>query len=645
MVQIFAWLISCATALKHSERRAFLCRQSFDAEHSSGYNYGQFSAPGDECKVKLDEVGRFLIITSNGMPDHDHNTRNLRPQRIEISIPKHPTLLSEPECAGLGIVGIAVNGVPIYNSLTNDCCDSSLKNLHKIDECNGFADRNGVYRYQIYPTCLSNCEFGRPSGLVGVALDGFPIYGPVDDDGAQLRSADLDECHGKWHGSEYRYHITADYPYFISCFRGRVPSQNKESLTSQRLRSAGSYRGRRSYSWSESARMPSFSSYEKQKPIKMGDCKVCRTVTSCDNRTKSKTWSLIPHRGFNLKSSISDRFQRPVTTKPVVTTTSTTTRMEIKQVRQRPSTRTIKHDNHWPKMQVQNQRSLFSLYNPAPRAAAPSPTSTTHAPTTTTTAPKYRQFYAHNRGSFSAQRKQPLYRPLTQPTDAPFSYLYRRPTVATTTPKTFVQTPARFNSFYSNLQRLKTVSNSRANALPADFNLATELEKMRTDRIQLKMGKTSSNPALNLSPEELRQMLEDTHVTKVGKKVDPLVTLLEDENVPDNLKQDAQRYLKKSGGFGRKRRSYYNSYQPFYQPDDNIFDLLSQIRAARGDETTPNEAGFLINQQGAILLKCAPQRYKTAIPDSVDRLDPEMLAQILQERRGPMPVKRSRFGR
>ena len=63
-----------------------------------------------------------------------------------------------------------------------------IKNLHKIDECNGFADRNGVYRYQIYPTCLSNCEFGRPSGLVGVALDGFPIYGPVDDDGAQLRS-------------------------------------------------------------------------------------------------------------------------------------------------------------------------------------------------------------------------------------------------------------------------------------------------------------------------------------------------------------------------------------------------------------------------------------------------------------------------
>ena len=112
------------------------------------------------------------------------------------------------------------------------------------------------------------------------------------------------------------------------------------------------------------------------------------------------------------------------------------------------------------------------------------------------------------------------------------------------------------------------------------------------------------------------------------------------------MKKDAEKYLKKSGTYGRKRRSYYsNNYQPYYQPDDNIFDLLSQIRASRGDGVTPNEAGFLIKQNGALLLKCAPQRYRTAIPDSVDRLNPDLLAQILQERRGPMPVKRSRFGR
>ena len=81
-----------------------------------------------------------------------------------------------------------------------------------------------------------------------------------------ILSADLDECHGKWHGSEYRYHVTADFPYFISCFRGRVPSQNKESLRSNRIR------GRRSpsFSWRESARLPSFSAATTRKGIKMG---------------------------------------------------------------------------------------------------------------------------------------------------------------------------------------------------------------------------------------------------------------------------------------------------------------------------------------------------------------------------------------
>ena len=33
----------------------------------------------------------------------------------------------EPECAGNGIVGIAKNGVPIYNSVGADCCDLALK--------------------------------------------------------------------------------------------------------------------------------------------------------------------------------------------------------------------------------------------------------------------------------------------------------------------------------------------------------------------------------------------------------------------------------------------------------------------------------------------------------------------------------------
>ena len=41
-------------------------------------------------------------------------------------------LFKEPECAGNGIVGIAKNGVPIYNSVGGDCCDLALKVSTKI---------------------------------------------------------------------------------------------------------------------------------------------------------------------------------------------------------------------------------------------------------------------------------------------------------------------------------------------------------------------------------------------------------------------------------------------------------------------------------------------------------------------------------
>ena len=45
-----------------------------------------------------------------------------------------------------------------------------------------------LFRYHIYPKCLERCSFGTRSDILGVALDGFPIYGPIDDDGAQLTS-------------------------------------------------------------------------------------------------------------------------------------------------------------------------------------------------------------------------------------------------------------------------------------------------------------------------------------------------------------------------------------------------------------------------------------------------------------------------
>ena len=62
--------------------------------------------------------------------------------------------------------------------------------------------------------------------MVGVAFDGFPIYGPVDKSGKTLTSADLDECHGRLDSDgNYQYHTTADFPYILGCYKG-TPSKS-----------------------------------------------------------------------------------------------------------------------------------------------------------------------------------------------------------------------------------------------------------------------------------------------------------------------------------------------------------------------------------------------------------------------------------
>ena len=44
------------------------------------------------------------------------------------------------------MVGLALNGVPIYNSQTMACCDAAISNLANMDTCNGLTDKQGVYR-------------------------------------------------------------------------------------------------------------------------------------------------------------------------------------------------------------------------------------------------------------------------------------------------------------------------------------------------------------------------------------------------------------------------------------------------------------------------------------------------------------------
>lgn len=171
-------------------------------------------------------TGTFPIQPSDDAYQYDPNPAAIGAQAQSFSVPAKP-IKGSPQCIG-GEVGIATNGVDIYNGL-----DAMLRDApaHEVqDHCGGHPNNAG-YHYHSIPQCLYSGESTKKqSRIVGYAYDGFPITGPRDADGKRMTNADLDVCHGttsriKLDGRKqriYHYVATREYPYTVGCFRGTV---------------------------------------------------------------------------------------------------------------------------------------------------------------------------------------------------------------------------------------------------------------------------------------------------------------------------------------------------------------------------------------------------------------------------------------
>jgi hypothetical protein len=124
------------------------------------------------------------------------------------------------------MVGVSLDGTAFYSGLTADGYDAVAYAL--FDTCGGRPDESGTYHFHQESSCLLN-RFSEGSGstLLGYALDGFGMFSSVEN-GAKLTNDSLDVCHGHehvilWDGvpqNMYHYHMTDEYPYTISCFKG-----------------------------------------------------------------------------------------------------------------------------------------------------------------------------------------------------------------------------------------------------------------------------------------------------------------------------------------------------------------------------------------------------------------------------------------
>lgn len=197
--------------------------------------------------VRLSHDSQFLIIDSQGYPNHptakfpnSGNPNTIRVQDFHFRLPLQPKLAAKITRVPMGPIGMALNGVVFFNPFEAGGMNA-VEGYSEVwlDSCCGHPQQHGVYHYHKYPSCVKSpfADDGKQhSPVVGFAWDGFPIYGPYEDNGVMakdLKSANaLDVCNGhsdKLRG--YHYHVTpGQFPYIIGGYAGIPEVSNSRPL-------------------------------------------------------------------------------------------------------------------------------------------------------------------------------------------------------------------------------------------------------------------------------------------------------------------------------------------------------------------------------------------------------------------------------
>jgi hypothetical protein len=161
-----------------------------------------------------------------------------------------PSKASSTTATGLGPIGYTIAGEALFNpyeangntpALTDNVSytftDSSGKTQTAsfIDSCNSHAaggPGGATWHYHAVPTCVTaQLDGNGPSHLLGIALDGFPIYGGRDVNGNVVQTSQLDACNGitsptpEFPGGVYHYVLpigVTGKQSSINCYSGTV---------------------------------------------------------------------------------------------------------------------------------------------------------------------------------------------------------------------------------------------------------------------------------------------------------------------------------------------------------------------------------------------------------------------------------------
>lgn len=183
--------------------------------------------------------GTYVTIKTNGQPDHKsvyYPTTNAKyeafsgttfggetfkknPNVISLTnaftfkIPLNPVMSNTHASTSLGAIGVAVNGVPLFNQYAGPN-QPLTDEIISFDQYRGHPTGTSIYHYHVEPIYLTQTK-GKEA-LMGFLLDGFPVYGP-EENGAAVTGLDIYHGHTAitvdYPNGIYHYHITNTDPY------------------------------------------------------------------------------------------------------------------------------------------------------------------------------------------------------------------------------------------------------------------------------------------------------------------------------------------------------------------------------------------------------------------------------------------------
>lgn len=203
------------------------------------------------------ERDAYYAVPDAGVVVPDENSAHImkdptKAQTYSFDIPSTPTYSSDITKASLGSIGVMISGAVLYNPYEGDGTTVAMSSNFTItnsagvtasfvDKCAGHPTPDmGAYHYHGLPSCVTKKVDTSKSAshIIGIALDGFPIYGANDINGKAVPASSLDECNGinsptpEFPKGIYHYVLpsTTDATSSIRCFHGKVDTSQIQQM-------------------------------------------------------------------------------------------------------------------------------------------------------------------------------------------------------------------------------------------------------------------------------------------------------------------------------------------------------------------------------------------------------------------------------